>query len=68
MPEVVEDGKNGFIVEPGDRSALSDRLRWLASHPAEAAAMGDQGRRTVLERFQWSQVVQRCLDAYSELG
>jgi glycosyltransferase involved in cell wall biosynthesis len=68
MPEVVEDGKNGFIVEPGDRAALSDRLRWLASHPADAAAMGDQGRRNVLERFQWTQVVQRCLHAYSELG
>jgi glycosyltransferase involved in cell wall biosynthesis len=65
MPEVVTDGKTGFIVEPGDRQALRDRLRWLAAHPREAAAMGAEGRRVVLERFQWPQVVQRCLDAYS---
>jgi glycosyltransferase involved in cell wall biosynthesis len=65
MPEIVEDGKTGFIVEPGDRRALGDRLRWFAAHPTEAAEMGAAGRRTVLERFQWSQVVQRCLDAYA---
>ncbi len=65
MPEIVEDGITGFIVEPGDRHALGDRLRWFAAHPVEAAKMGATGRRTVLERFQWSQVVRRCLDAYS---
>jgi glycosyltransferase involved in cell wall biosynthesis len=64
MPEIVEDGRSGFIVEPGDHAQLRDRLRWLASHPEEAAAMGAEGRRTVLSRFQWSQVVERCLDAY----
>jgi glycosyltransferase involved in cell wall biosynthesis len=68
MPEVVEDGKTGFIVEPGDREAMQARLRWLAAHPTEATAMGAEGRRVVLERFQWPQVVERCLDAYAELG
>jgi glycosyltransferase involved in cell wall biosynthesis len=64
MPEIVDDGRTGFIVEPGDSRAIGDRLCWLAGHPAEAAAMGAEGRREVLERFQWTQVVRRCLDAY----
>ena len=67
MPEVVEDGKTGFVVEPGNREQLTARLRWLAGHPSEAAAMGMEGRRVVLERFQWPQVVERCLDAYATL-
>jgi glycosyltransferase involved in cell wall biosynthesis len=65
MPEIVEDGKTGFIVDPGDRRALGERLEWFAAHPVDAGEMGAAGRRTVLERFQWSQVVQRCLDAYA---
>jgi glycosyltransferase involved in cell wall biosynthesis len=65
LPEIVEDGRNGFVVEPDDRHALADRLRWLDRHPADAAAFGARGREIVLERFQWPQVVQRCLDAYS---
>ena len=68
MPEIVEDGKTGFIVEPGDHQTLGDRLCWLAAHPAEAEAMGAAGREDVLSRFQWSQVVQRCLDAYGSIG
>lgn len=64
MPEIVEDGKTGFIVEPGDRDGLRARLEWLATHPAEAATFGESGRQVVLERFQWHHVVQRCLEAY----
>jgi glycosyltransferase involved in cell wall biosynthesis len=64
LPEIVEDGRTGFVVEPGDRDALRGRLMWIAAHPSEAAALGAAGRQTVLERFQWHQVVHRCLDAY----
>jgi glycosyltransferase involved in cell wall biosynthesis len=64
MPEIVEDGKTGFIVEPGDRDGLRTRLEWLAANPAEAAKFGEAGRQVVLERFQWRHVVRRCLDAY----
>jgi glycosyltransferase involved in cell wall biosynthesis len=65
LPEVVEDGRTGFIVEPGDQAALRDRIQWLAEHPEAAAAFGAAGRRTVLDRFQWQHVVRRCLDAYA---
>ena len=65
MPEIVEEGTTGFIVAPGDHQALADRLQWLVDHPMEAAAMGAAGRRVVLDRFQWTQVVRRCLDAYA---
>jgi glycosyltransferase involved in cell wall biosynthesis len=64
MPEIVQDGVSGFIVEPGDASALRSRLEWLAAHPSEALAMGAVGRERVMEHFQWPTVVDRCLDAY----
>jgi glycosyltransferase involved in cell wall biosynthesis len=64
MPEIVEDGISGFIVEPGDHAALQSRLEWLATHRERASEMGAAGRRRVLALFQWSDVVERCLDAY----
>lgn len=64
MPEIVEDGVSGFIVPPGDHAALRSRLEWLAAHPSEANGMGAAGRARVLARFQWPDVVERCLDAY----
>jgi glycosyltransferase involved in cell wall biosynthesis len=64
MPEVVEDGVTGLVVPPNDPASLGERLAWMRAHPAVAAAMGAAGRRRVLERFTWSSVVDRCLDAY----
>jgi glycosyltransferase involved in cell wall biosynthesis len=66
MPEVVADGETGFVVPPNDAAALREKLLWLRDHPAEAAAMGESGRRCVLERFTWSTVVDRCLAAYRD--
>jgi len=65
MPEIVEDGVNGFVVPPNDSDALQDRMRWLAEHPEAALRMGRAARTTVLERFTWPQVVGRCLAIYA---
>lgn len=65
MPEIVEDGKTGFVVEPNSAGALREKILWLRNHPSEAAAMGNLARDRVLENFTWTSVVARCLEAYS---
>lgn len=32
MPERIIDGRNGFLVEPGNAEMLADKLRWLVAH------------------------------------
>jgi len=64
MPEVVEDGVTGFIVPPNNPEALGEKLRWLRHHKDEAARMGENARRRVLDLFTWDRVVDRCLDIY----
>jgi glycosyltransferase involved in cell wall biosynthesis len=65
MPEIVEDGVTGFVVPPNDPAAIRDKLTWLDAHPEEAARMGEAARRRVLEKFDWAEVVRRCLAAYA---
>jgi glycosyltransferase involved in cell wall biosynthesis len=65
LPEVVEDTVSGFVVPPGDAGALRERLLWLRHHRADAAAMGARARMRVTERFQWRDVVERCLSIYA---
>lgn len=65
MPEIVIDGVTGLIVPPNCPEAIRGKLNWMADHPAEARAMGNAGRQTVLERFNWPSVVRRCLDIYN---
>lgn len=65
MPEVLEDGVSGFVVEPNDPAALRERIVWLREHPEAASEMGRHARARVMERFTWPRVVERCLEIYS---
>jgi glycosyltransferase involved in cell wall biosynthesis len=67
LPEVVEDGKTGFLVAPGDVAALRQRIETLLADRALASRMGAQARDRVLARWTWAQCAQRCLAAYREL-
>ena len=42
--EMVTDGENGYVVPPGDRDAIADRLRHLAARPALVREMGRKAR------------------------
>lgn len=65
MPEVVEDGKSGFMVSPNDPSAIREKLLWLRDHPSEAVQMGRAARHRVVEKFTWPVVVNKCLEIYA---
>jgi len=68
LPEVVEDGVNGFLVPPGDVPALRGRLDQLVRDPSLARRLGQNARERVLDRFTWARVAERCLDAYANLS
>ena len=44
MPELVEDGKNGFLVQPKDINAIAERIVFLLRNPNIIKAMGKAGR------------------------
>lgn len=68
LPEVVEDGLFGFLVEPGDVPALRDRLAQLLGDQVLARRLGDNARQVALERFTWRACAERCLAAYREVA
>lgn len=65
MPEVVVDGRTGFVVPDRNHEALQKRLSWLRDNPDAVLEMGKAARHHVLENFSWSTVVNRCLSAYT---
>jgi glycosyltransferase involved in cell wall biosynthesis len=64
LPELVDPGATGFIVPANDPAALMQRLQTLADDPGRARAMGAAARRSVVDRFTWAAVVDRCLHYY----
>ena len=52
IPELVEDGVNGYLVPPDDPGALADTLARLLAEPAARARVAEAARRTLRERFE----------------
>jgi glycosyltransferase involved in cell wall biosynthesis len=67
LPEIVDHGVTGFLVEPGDEAELRERLAEILHAPDLAARLGRNARDLVLERFTWDACAARCLDVYEEL-
>jgi glycosyltransferase involved in cell wall biosynthesis len=51
IPEIVEDGVDGVLVEPNDERALAGAIRGLLDDPERRRALGEAARRKVVERF-----------------
>jgi glycosyltransferase involved in cell wall biosynthesis len=62
--DVVRDGVEGIIVQPGDVRAISEALEHLHRHPEIVERMGSAARSRVVENFTWDHFRARLLDAY----
>jgi alpha-maltose-1-phosphate synthase len=67
LPEVVEHGVTGFLVEPGNVGELRARLAEVLGDRPLAERLGRNARERVLAAFTWDACADRCLTAYSEL-
>jgi glycosyltransferase involved in cell wall biosynthesis len=57
VPDVVAEGEDGFLVEPGATDDLADRLAELARDPELRERMGEAGRQRVLPRYAVDRLV-----------
>ena len=59
LPDAVEHGASGILVEPGDYHCLSESIVTLLKDPQIGAAMGQSGRQRAVKDFSWNSVVSR---------
>jgi len=62
IPECVEDGKTGYLVDERDDVALADRIGRMLDYPARTRAMGEAGRTLALDRFNLQKLSRRLQD------
>lgn len=63
--EILDEGPCGICVEPNDRKAIREAIQWMQAHPLEARTMGKNGRKLVLERFNWESEKEKLLSFYA---
>lgn len=66
LPEVVDDGETGLLVDPADADGLATALTLLLSDPARSEQLGRAGRSRAAE-LRLSTTVQRYYALYGDL-
>jgi glycosyltransferase involved in cell wall biosynthesis len=57
IPELVDNGRTGLLVRPGDSRELADRLCELMADPAGAARLGEAARSEARSRYSFDRMV-----------
>jgi glycosyltransferase involved in cell wall biosynthesis len=62
--QIVNDGKSGFLVEPGSIREFADRIIELLENDKLRRDMGRTGREHIVDNFSYDSVVNRIGDIY----
>ena len=57
----------GLCVDPSDPEKTAQAIRYLLSHPEEAKAMGENGRKAVREGLNWEKEQQKLFELYRKV-
>ena len=67
IPEVITDGVEGYLIEPGDIESLADRIFRLGQDVALRKRMGRAARERIERYYSLDVVVKRLMQVYKEV-
>ena len=68
LREAIDDGRNGFLVDPGDVDAIERRWRELLTSPELRLRLGQAARATVFSEYLIDDKVARLADIWAEMA
>jgi glycosyltransferase involved in cell wall biosynthesis len=67
-PELIDDGRSGFLVDPRDTATMGERLETLAADPALRARFGEAARARMLAELAPGPIVERVEAALASVA
>ena len=64
-PDLIESGRQGFVIDPRSSVQLAERINWALTHRAELFAMRAEARQ-LAEQFTWQRFRNGVVDAVRE--
>lgn len=65
--QIVSENQCGICVDPFDINAISNAINLLLNDDEKAKKMGENGRKAVLEKFNWENEEKKLIDLYLKL-
>ncbi|WP_347359376.1 glycosyltransferase family 4 protein [Bdellovibrio sp.] len=67
IANIIEDGRDGFLLRPADVDSMSNLLVEIFSGTMPAEEIGERARQKVVDLFDTPKMVQSVLDAYRKI-
>lgn len=67
VPEVIEDGVNGYLVKPNDADSLAEGISRVISNFSQLESMGTSACTLIKEKFSFTIHAEKIQSIYSEV-
>ena len=67
VPQVIDDGTSGFLIDVDDEATLSERLTDLLEAPELREELGRHGRDQIVHKFGLDRTISPIIDIYGAL-
>lgn len=67
VPELIDEGRTGFIVEPGNPSLIAEGLKKALSNPAKTKEMGKLAQDETIAKYSSQRLIKDIEKLYEEL-
>ncbi|MFA4872173.1 MAG: glycosyltransferase family 4 protein [Patescibacteria group bacterium] len=64
IPEMIQNQKNGLLIEPKNPSELATSIKFLIENPELANQLGNQAKITVTEKFSIKEMLKKTFKQY----
>jgi len=65
--DIIDHENCGIVVNPLKSNEIAKAMIWILEHPIEAEQMGQNGRKAVLEKYNWERESKKLLRLYEDL-
>lgn len=65
--EIIEKNNCGICVDPLNIEEIAKAIQFLINNPYEAKKMGENGRKLVIEKYNWQSESQKLIELYKQL-
>jgi glycosyltransferase involved in cell wall biosynthesis len=66
--EIIEKNNCGLCIDPKDPKAIAEALMEILSNDSSAEQMGKNGRKAVIEKYNWTAEEKKLVDVYFKLS
>lgn len=67
IPDIIEDGVNGLLTEPGNSNDLKNKILWAIRNGQVIVSMKDSGRKDHIKKYSWAVISDRYTEIYDKI-